>query len=129
MHSGFDGSAGELHGVGARAGIERGYSVLTFDGLGQYGPIHREHLPFRPDLDNVVTPVVDFALTLPGVDPQKIALMGESLGGYLAPRAAAFEKRISALIANDGVYDYGVANLGPIPFGQRTAAEAAARAK
>ena len=129
MHSGFDGSAEELHSEGARAGIERGYNVLTFDGPGQYGPIHRERLPFRPDWENVVTPVVDFALTLPGVDPQKIALMGVSLGGYLAPRAAAFEKRISALVANDGVYDYGVANLGPIPPGQRTAAEAAARAK
>ena len=129
MHSGFDGSAEELHGEGARAGIERGYNVLTFDGPGQYGPIHRERLPFRPDWENVVTPVVDFALTLPGVYPQEIALMGVSLGGYLAPRAAAFEKRISALVANDGVYDYGVVNLGPIPPGQRAAAEAAARAK
>jgi hypothetical protein len=35
--------------------------------------------------------------------------LGVSLGGHLAPRAAAFEKRISVLIANDGVYDYGVA--------------------
>jgi hypothetical protein len=38
MHSGFDGSAEELHGEGARAGIERGYNVLAFDGPGQYGP-------------------------------------------------------------------------------------------
>jgi hypothetical protein len=55
--------------------------------------------------------------------------MGVSLGGYLAPRAAAFEKRLSALIANDGVYDYGVTNLGPVPPGQRAVVEAAARAK
>lgn len=128
MHSGFDGSAEELHGEGARAGVERGYNVLAFDGPGQYGPIHRERMPFRPDWEKVVTPVVDFALTLPAVDGRKIALMGVSLGGYLAPRAAAFEKRISALIANDGVYDYGVANLGPVPPGQRAAVEAAVRA-
>jgi pimeloyl-ACP methyl ester carboxylesterase len=128
MYSGFDGSAKELHGEGARAGIERGYNVLTFDGPGQYGPIHRERLPFRPDWEKVVTPVLDFALKLAGVDPDKIALMGVSLGGYLAPRAAAFEKRISALVANDGVYDYGVANLGPVPPRQRAAAEEAARA-
>ena len=70
-------------------------------------------------IGKTLSPVVDFALTLPGVDPQEIALMGVSLGGYLAPRAAAFEKRISALIANDGVYDYGVANLGPIPSKER----------
>jgi hypothetical protein len=31
--------------------------------------------------------------------------MGVSMGGELAPRAAAFEKRIAALIANDGVYE------------------------
>jgi pimeloyl-ACP methyl ester carboxylesterase len=129
MHSGFDGSAEELHGEGARAGIERGYNVLTFDGPGQYGPIHRERLPFRLDWEKVITPVVDFALTLPGVAPERIALMGVSLGGYLAPRGAAFEKRISALIANDGVYDYCVANLEPVPPGQRVVVEAAARAK
>jgi hypothetical protein len=56
--------------------------------------------------------------------------MGVSLGGYLAPRAAAFEKRISALIANDGVYDYGIANLGGhVPDEQRAIAEAAIKAK
>jgi pimeloyl-ACP methyl ester carboxylesterase len=131
MHSGFDGSAEELHGEGARAGIERGYNVLTFDGPGQYGPIHRERLLFRPDWEKVVTPVVDFALTLPGVNADEIALMGVSLGGYLAPRAAAFEKRISALIANDGVYDYGIANLGGARMSpaQRAAVEAAMLAK
>jgi dipeptidyl aminopeptidase/acylaminoacyl peptidase len=31
--------------------------------------------------------------------------MGISLGGYLAARAAAFEKRIAACILNDGVFD------------------------
>jgi dienelactone hydrolase len=128
MHSGFDGSAEELHAEGARAGVERGYNVLAFDGPGQFGPLHRERLPFRPDWENVVTPVVDFALTLPGIDAQKIALMGFSLGGYLAPRAAAFEKRIAALVANDGVYDYGATNLAPFPPEQRAAAEAAIRA-
>ena len=129
IHSGFDGSAEEVHMDGARAAVDRGYNVLAFDGPGQFGPLHREHLTFRPDWENVVTPVVDFALTLPEVDTEKIALMGISLGGYLAPRAAAFEKRISAVIANDGVYDYGPANMGPVPPDQRAAAEAAIRAK
>ncbi|HUB58917.1 MAG TPA: alpha/beta fold hydrolase [Candidatus Micrarchaeia archaeon] len=129
MHSGFDGSAEELHGEGARAGIERGYNVFAFDGPGQYGPIHRERLPFRPDWEKVVTPVVDFAVKLPGVDSARIALMGVSFGGYLAPRAAAFEKRIAAVIANDGVYDYGAANLSAVPAEQRAAAAQAVRAK
>jgi pimeloyl-ACP methyl ester carboxylesterase len=119
VHSGFDGSAEELHGECARAGVERGWNVLTFDGPGQFGPIHRERLPFRVDWEKVVTPVIDFVLTLPGVDPEKIALMGISLGGYLAPRAAAFEKRISPFVANDGIYDFGVTQLAPVPPDQR----------
>ena len=116
IHSGFDGgSAQEVHDNGARAAVERGYNVLAFDGPGQFSPVHREGLHFRPDWEKVVTPVVDFALKLPGVDPKRIALMGISFGGELAPRAAAFEKRIAALIANDGVYDYGAANLTHVP--------------
>ncbi|WP_058186231.1 alpha/beta hydrolase family protein [Terracidiphilus gabretensis] len=129
IHSGFDGAAEEVHMDGARAAVDRGYNVLAFDGPGQFGPLHREHLTFRPDWENVLTPVINFALTLPEVDPAKIALMGISLGGYLAPRAAAFEKRISAVIANDGVYDYGVANMSAFPPEQRAAAEIAVRAK
>ena len=45
---GFDGSAEEMHVDGARAAVERGYNVLTFDGPGQFGPLHREGLIFRP---------------------------------------------------------------------------------
>jgi len=115
MHSGFDGSAEEMHFGGARAAVERGYNVLAFDGPGQFGPLHREGLTFRPDWEKVVTPVIDFVLELPGVDPKRIALMGVSLGGLLAPRAAAFEKRIAAIIANDGLYDYAAAQLARVP--------------
>ncbi|WP_413797685.1 alpha/beta hydrolase family protein [Streptomyces iranensis] len=50
-------------------------------------------------------PVIDFALTLPEVDPERLALIGMSLGGYLAARAAAFEHRIAAGVLYDGVYD------------------------
>ena len=32
LHTGFDGSAEEMHGEGARAGVERGWNVLVFDG-------------------------------------------------------------------------------------------------
>jgi len=129
LHTGFDGAAEEMHTGGARAGVERGWNVLVFDGPGQYGPIHRERLPFRPDWEKVVTPVVDFALTLPVVDPAKIALMGVSFGGYLAPRAAAFEKRIKALVANDGIYDFGVTQLAGVPPDQREAFIAAVNQK
>jgi hypothetical protein len=50
--------------------------VLAFDGPGQGGAVHREHLVFRPDWENVVGPVLDYALTMPGVDGTRIALWG-----------------------------------------------------
>ena len=121
MHSGFDGSVEEAHVSGARAAVERGYNVLAFDGPGQYGPLHRDGLVFRPDWEKVVTPVVDYALARPEVDRKRIALMGVSLGGVLAPRAAAFEKRLAALIANDGLYDFGDAMLSFTPPNEREA--------
>jgi pimeloyl-ACP methyl ester carboxylesterase len=111
LHTGFDGSAEEMHWSGARAAVERGYNVLVFDGPGQFGPVHRQGLHFRPDWEKVVSPIVDFALRRDDVDPRRIALYGVSFGGYLAPRAAAFEPRLAACIADDGVYDYGAAQL------------------
>jgi len=119
LHTGFDGSAEEMHWSGARAAVERGYNVLAFDGPGQFGPLHREGLVFRPDWEKVVGPVVDFALKRPDVEPSKIALYGISFGGYLAPRAAAFEPRLAACIADDGLYDYGAALLAAFPAAMR----------
>src|SRR5579872_2605990 len=115
LNTGFDGSAEEMHWDGARAAVERGYNVLVFDGPGQFGPVHRAKLHFRPDWEKVVTPVVDFALKRADVDPRRIALYAASFGGYLGPRAAAFEHRLAACIADDGIYDYGAAQLEAIP--------------
>ncbi|WP_432026310.1 alpha/beta hydrolase family protein [Streptomyces sp. 1222.5] len=128
MHNGFDGTAEELHFFGAMAGIERGYNVLTFDGPGMPGPRHHQGLVFRPDWENVITPVVDFAETLPEVDNSRVALLGLSMGGILAPRAAAFEHRLAALIAVDGLYDLGQTSVRNIP-GTREEAERLLRAQ
>ena len=128
MHNGFDGTAEELHFFGAMAGVERGYTVLVFDGPGMPGPRHHEGLVFRPDWENVITPVVDFAETLPEVDNSRIALLGISMGGVLAPRAAAFEHRLAALVAVDGLYDLGETSARNIP-GTREEAERLLRAR
>lgn len=116
MHSGFDGSAEELHVQGALAAQERGYHVLTFDGPGQPGTRHHHGLLFRPDWETVVGAAIDRALTVADVDPQRIALLGVSLGGQLCLRAAAFEPRLAAVIAVDGIYDFGAAITSP--FGE-----------
>ncbi|MFF0515497.1 alpha/beta hydrolase family protein [Streptomyces sp. NPDC004250] len=116
MHNGFDGAAEELHFFGAAGGQERGYHVLTFDGPGQPAAIRRNGLTFRPDWENVVGPVLDFLTGQPGVDPARIALLGVSLGGFLAPRAAAYEPRLAAVIAVDGVFDAVSALTAHLPM-------------
>jgi len=119
--NGFDGSPEEMHWNGGRAAVERGYNVLVFDGPGQYSAVHSKGLHFRPDWETVVTPVVDYALSRNDVDPNRIALHCESLGGYLALRAAAFEHRLAACISDDGIYDVGAAQLSSIPPEKRDA--------
>lgn len=128
MGNGFDGTVEEMHFFGAAAAVERGYTVLTFDGPGQPGTRHRQGLMFRPDWESVVGPVLDHAVTLPEVDPSRIALFGVSMGGLLAPRAAAFDQRVAALIALDGVYDLGEISTSFLPM-PRAEAERRLRAE
>ncbi|MDF2847485.1 MAG: alpha/beta hydrolase [Oerskovia sp.] len=102
---GYDGTAEELYFANAVAALDRGYDVLAFDGPGQGSVILDQGVPFRPDWETVVRAVVDHALTLAEVDPQRIVVHGWSFGGYLAPRAASGEHRLAACIADSGPYD------------------------
>ena len=102
--TGNDGNKEELYAIGISA-IKRGMNCLTFDGPGQGETIRRRRIPFRYNYETAVTPAVNFAIQDSLVDPEKIVLWGESLGGYFAPRAVAFEQRISACVANGGIYD------------------------
>ena len=102
---GYDDTCEELFFSTAGGALERGYNVLIFDGPGQGGALVMQKLPMRADWENVVTPVVDYLLTRPDVDSARIALYGGSFGGYLAPRAVAFEHRIAACIADAALFD------------------------
>ena len=107
--NGYDSTINEMYVTFATA-LARGYNLLLFDGPGQGRPLIEQGLVFRPDWENVVTPVVDFALTRPEVDPEKVVLLGWSFGGYLAPRAASGEHRLAACIADPGFWDLFEAN-------------------
>lgn len=90
----------------SRAGwMQRGFAVLSLDGPGQ-GEASRWSTA-RPDYEVAVTAAVDWIESRPELDARRIGLYGSSLGGYYAVRSAAFEPRISAVIANSGPFDWG----------------------
>jgi alpha-beta hydrolase superfamily lysophospholipase len=98
---------------------------MTFEGPGQGGVIRKQKIPFRYDWEKVVTPIIDFVTdNYQGqCDLKRLALMGISMGGYLAARAAAFEHRISACILYNGVYDGYDAIASSFPKSLLTAIE------
>lgn len=101
---GYDSTAEELYFYSGAAAVARGYTCLMYDGPGQGAAIVEDGLVFRPDWEAVVGPVIDFALSRPEVDPARIAILGISFGGYLAPRAASGEPRLAACIADPGEF-------------------------
>jgi dienelactone hydrolase len=102
LTNGYDATMTDMYFSSAVAASRRGYHCLMFDGPGQGAMLFEQGVRMRPDWENVIQPVVDFALALPIVDPQRIVLSGWSLGGYLAPRAASSEHRLAAVIADPG---------------------------
>lgn len=120
FNNGSDGPVTAAWVMGLADALERGWNAVTFDGPGQNAALVRQGLPFRPDWENVVTPVVDHLLARPDVDAGKLALLGVSQAGYWAPRAAAFEHRVAAVVADPGVVDVSTAMLRHLPRHMRT---------
>ena len=104
LNNGYDATITDMYFASAVAASRRGYHCLLFDGPGQGAMLYEHSIPLRPDWEVVIKAVVDFVLTLPVVDPNRIALSGWSLGGHLAPRGASGESRIAALIADPGTW-------------------------
>ena len=87
--------------------LTRGIATLVFDGPGQ-GEGETD-FAIRGDYEVAVKAVVDFVETRADLDRDRIGLWGVSLGGYYAPRAAAYEPRVKACMALGGPYDFGTA--------------------
>lgn len=103
----INGSDGPLTWVWtlAKAAQAYGYNALLFDGPGQQSMLFEHGIGFRPDWEHVIAPVVDLLVERPDVDAERLVLWGGSQGGYWAPRALAFERRIAAGVADPGVVD------------------------
>jgi pimeloyl-ACP methyl ester carboxylesterase len=117
---GYDGTAEELYFFNGRAALARGYNVLAFDGPGQGAALLQLGLVLRPDYEVVVAAVLDVLLRRPDTDPERVALIGLSLGAHLAPRAASGERRIAACIADCGSYDLFASAIERIPGALRS---------
>jgi pimeloyl-ACP methyl ester carboxylesterase len=103
--NGYDSNIQEMYFAHGPAATRRGYNCLLFDGPGQGRNLIRDGSFLRWDWEIVVRAVIDYVLTRSEVDTRRIVLAGWSFGGFLAPRAAAFERRIAALVADPGQWD------------------------
>jgi hypothetical protein len=77
----------------------RGYNFLTIDIPGQ-GTLPYQGLIYRGATEKPIGAAIDYALSRPDVDPEKLATYGISGGGYYVPRAAAYDERIKACVSN-----------------------------
>ncbi|MFF3774138.1 alpha/beta hydrolase family protein [Streptomyces sp. NPDC002232] len=102
LTNGSDGQNVDMWTYGVAAALERGWNALVYDGPGQGQMLFVEGVAMSTRWETVVTPLVDWLIARDDVDPRRIALSGLSLGGNLAPRAAAFETRLAAVIASPG---------------------------
>lgn len=100
---GLDSTKEQRHG-GRGSLLRRGMAVLSLDGPGQ-GEISTS-LPIRHDYEVAVAAAIDALESDPRIDASRVGLIGASLGGYYACRAAAFEPRVTAAVANCGPYDW-----------------------
>jgi pimeloyl-ACP methyl ester carboxylesterase len=99
LHGGFDSLMEELFDW-AMVFAEDGWDVVLFEGPGQGAALRDHGLVMRPEWERPVAAVLDHL----GVE--RAAILGISLGGYLAPRAAAFEPRIDRVIVCDVLDDF-----------------------
>ena len=103
MLPGLDSTKEELHAY-EEPFLARGIAVLALDGPGQ-GEAEYE-IPICGDYERAAAVVVDWVEKRTDLDANRVAIWGVSLGGYYAPRAAAFEKRLRACIALSGPFDW-----------------------
>jgi pimeloyl-ACP methyl ester carboxylesterase len=85
--------------------LRRGMATLSIDGPGQ-GETGYE-LPIRHDYEVAAAAALDMLDGREDLDLERVGALGVSLGGYFAPRAAAFEPRIKAVAGISGAFNFG----------------------
>ncbi len=100
---GADAYAEEIYFSGRQL-TERGWAMLLVDTPGRGSSMYLKGIPTRPDYEVPGTAAIDYLAGRPEIDAERIGLMGISMAGYYAPRVAAFDSRIKALVGWCGCY-------------------------
>jgi dipeptidyl aminopeptidase/acylaminoacyl peptidase len=85
--------------------LARGMATLSLDGPGQGETGYHTHI--EPAYEVGPAAVLDHLADRRDLDLDRVGVVGVSLGGYYAPRTAAFEPRVKAACAIGGPYDFG----------------------
>ena len=80
--------------------MEKNYNIYFFEGPGQGEVLMHYDARMTPEWEDCTGAVLDY------FNLNDVTLIGISLGGYLATRAAAYDKRISRLVMYDLIYDF-----------------------
>jgi dipeptidyl aminopeptidase/acylaminoacyl peptidase len=106
--NGLDSTKEHMYSSGHWAELAaRGISCLMLDQPGTGEALRLQGLTARIDAEAWASAAVDWLIARPEVDPARIGITGWSLGGYYAPRAAAFEKRFALVVAWGANHDWG----------------------
>ena len=85
----------------------RGAACFVFNGPGQGSALREHGLVTRFDYEKPVSAAVDALMQRSDFDHSRLGLLGVSMAGYYAPRAAAYDERFKALCAWGGLHNVG----------------------
>ncbi len=109
----YGGADSAIYGGGGATFNARGMAYLAVDGPGQGGSLRLKHIYSPPDSERAAKAAIDYLVTRPDVDANRIGIVGTSMAGYNAPRCASGDKRIKACAANscafslrEDIFDY-----------------------
>jgi fermentation-respiration switch protein FrsA (DUF1100 family) len=104
FYNGFD-SIKEMHYLlYAQIAARRGISTLFVDQEGTGEAIRYYGLTKRHDTEVSAGKFFDALTANPAIDSSRIGIVGLSMGGYCAPRAAAFDKRFKCVASLGAFY-------------------------
>ena len=97
---GFDVTKEWMHLCGiAREFAARGISTVMIDHPGVGAALRLQGLPMNLDSERWARAAIDWLEQRPDIDASRVGVIAMSLGGYYAPRAAAFEPRLACCVA------------------------------